>query len=162
MQSSTEQIVGDASYWMEFDFTHEMGYQEWRGMFLEAGSLSQFFNAYMVQLAEGQSMVSTTPVKLSLFDHAMYLAPPLEEREYYMEIPRTAAARGRLYFTLPKGQTGRSLEGYKPPLSTWQALDIWTVMGGVDTQTVVTLLCEANFRTDSKEYHITRWTKMMQ
>lgn len=131
-------------------------------MFLEAGQLSQFCNAYMVQLSESESMVSTTPIQLSLFAHAMYLAPPLEQREFYMEMPRSALSRGRLYFELPDRQAVSRLEGYKPPFQTWRAIDIWTRMGGVDSETVVTLFYEADFRSDAKEYHITRVTHMPQ
>lgn len=156
MKSSTELIVGESAYWMEFDLTQDIGYQEWRGMFLEAGALSQLFNGYMVQISEDESMVSTNPVKLNLFSHAMYIAPPLEQIEYYMEIPRSAVSRGRLYFKLQTPRAAQHLEGYKPPLETWLALDLWTRMGGVDTETVVTLFYEANFRSDKKDYHVER------
>src|SRR5579875_844340 len=154
--SRTESVVDSASGYMEFDLQNPLGYQEWRGMFLELGVKACLFNGYMVQSHEENVRVSQTPIQFHLYEHAMYLAPPFETREYYIEIPRTQAFLARSYFTTPATRQLGSLDGYKPKRQDMQALDVW-VWPGDGVQTIYTLIYEARIRTNRTEYYISRF-----
>lgn len=157
MKSQTENILQPDAGFMEFDLDSDIGYQEWRGMFAEMGVKGCLFNAYMVQTDGATVRLSTTPVQLNLFSHAMYVAPPFEQREFYMELPRSLARLGKVYFKLPEGVDPRALEGFKPERRDMYAIDLWLTGEDGRTQTIYTFIYEATVKTEEAEYHVMRF-----
>ncbi|QQE77221.1 hypothetical protein [Alicyclobacillus sp. SO9] len=179
MESRTEAIVNKDAGFMEFDLGSDIGYQEWRGMFAELGVKATLFNGYILQQHNQDAQISTTPVQLHLFQHAMYLSPPFEGREYYFELVRENVRMAKAYFRIPPDVNEAALEGHKPSRDDLYALDIWVTggtggggefsassllkgndldsLGSGSEQKIYTLIYEARIKTDRDEYDIRRF-----
>ena len=159
IKSKTEGIVGNAAAWIEFDLTDDLGFQEWRGMLEEVGAEGRLFNAYMVQTLELE--ISGTPVQLHVFPETVYITPPFSSEEYYIQLDVEQVLLARTYFRIPPERENMSLDGYKPPLADMLAMDVWVRAGGSSAdnrQAIYTFFYEATVRTETREYHIRRFS----
>ncbi len=152
----TESIVPADSGFMEFNLEGALGYQEWRGFFAELGVKGCLFNAYFLQSSVGTARISTTPVQIHLFPHAIYLSPPFEQQEYYVEISRSALLRATVYFKAPASVPATLLDGHKPTREDLYAIDVWH-RDGLGQDVILTLVYEATIPTDRGDYQIKRF-----
>lgn len=157
LPSRTEAIVGNSACWIEFDLSQAIGYQELRGLFLENGPFSLLCGGYMIQSSENP-MISQTPVQFHLFSHGIYLAAPGEEREFYVHAAVSELRLARLYFSAPSDRPADALDGYKPPLETFLALDLHWRSEQDDRPRILTLFYEADFQSDVRHYVFQRVT----
>jgi len=157
LPSRTEAIVGNSACWIEFDLTQSIGYQELRGLFLENGPFALLCSGYMIQSIE-DPLISQTPVQLHLFSHGIYLAAPGEEREFYVHAAVNELRLARLYFSAPTDRPANALDGYKPPLETFLALDLHWRSEQDHHPRILTLFYEADFQSDVRPYVFRRIT----
>lgn len=141
---------------MEFNLQDALGYQEWRGFFAELGVKGCLFNGYFMQSGTGAAQISTTPVQIHLFPHAIFLSPPFEQQEYYVQITRAALQQATVYFKVPISIPAAALEGYKPQRDDLYAIDVWHSLGAGE-ELILTLVYEATIPTDRGQYAITRF-----
>ncbi len=146
MKSLAEQIVAQDAGYMEFDLTSDMGYGQWLGMFMELGASSRRFNGYMIQPQNQEVQVSLTTVELHLFTRGIYVAPPLEEEDYFYSLLRPQLRLGRAYFHTPGKMV--ELKGYQPSADELLALDVWVENDETMMQTVYSFFFEARIATD--------------
>lgn len=156
MKTLTEQILAQEAAFMEFDLTTDMGYGQWQGMFMELGASSRRFNGYMIQPQNGNAQVSLTAVELHLFSRGIYIAPPLEEEDYFYSLIRPQLRLGRAYFRT----LGQAVElmGYQPSVDELLALDIWAETDEAMIQTVYSFFFEASIGTEGGHHVIKRFT----
>lgn len=157
--SHTEDIVDRRAGYMEYDLEKKAGYAQWQGLFDGLGPMGRLFNGYMVQPADGDLQISGSPVELHLFDQAIYIAPPFEYRDYYVEIRRAEARRGRIYFRAPAALGDIGQEKHKPLLEDLLAVDIWSESGDSPVQLIHTLYFEARVETGRTIFEFGRFTR---
>lgn len=159
IRSYTEDIVEKRAGYMEFDLTKDAGYGRWLGMFEELGRMGKLFNGYMIHTSQGAMHISRTPVELHLFNGGLYVAPPFEYEEYYIEIKRPNVRLGRVYYRIPPSMPNEDLKGHKPDLNDMLAIDIWSETDSGAGQSIYTLYFEAIIVTEADEYRFFRFTR---
>lgn len=157
MKSFTERIVPSEAGFMEFNLVGTLGYQEWWGFFTELGIKGRLFNGYLMQSGTGTVKISTTPVQIHIFPHAMYLSPPFEKEEYYVQLPRDSLSQSTVYFRVPDFKCDTTLEGHKPKREDVYAIDIGYEVGETSEGKILTLVYEATVPTERGEYHIRKF-----